>query len=92
MNQRLLFQVAPSIVCVLLLAGCGGEQAEPTSASTQVPVPAASTVPGSYERFDIDEDLFLRKYLFSVKWERAAVDLGTAGFPQHAATRPRSPG
>jgi metallo-beta-lactamase class B len=61
MNQRLLFQVALSIMCVLLLAGCGGEQAEPTSASTQVPVPTASTVPGSYERFDIDEDLFLRK-------------------------------
>jgi metallo-beta-lactamase class B len=61
MNQRLLVQVALSIVCVFLLAGCGGKQAEPISAPTQAPALAAPTVAGSYERFDIDEDLFLRK-------------------------------
>ncbi len=31
-------------------------------------------------------------YLSSVKWERAAADLTTAGLPQHAALRSRSPG
>jgi hypothetical protein len=61
MNQRVLVQVALSIVCVFLLAGCGGKQAEPISAPTQAPALAAPTVAGSYERFDIDEDLFLRK-------------------------------
>jgi len=61
MTQRQLIQVALLTVCVFLLAGCGGKRAEPTFAPTQVPVPATSVVPGSYERFDIEEDLFLRK-------------------------------
>jgi len=35
---------------------------------------------------------FVLRYLFSVRWERAAAGPATAGFLQHAAARPRSPG
>jgi glyoxylase-like metal-dependent hydrolase (beta-lactamase superfamily II) len=53
-HQELLRRITPLIFCVLLLAGCKETQAEPTLAPTAAPA-------ATDERFDLDEDLYLRQ-------------------------------
>ena len=61
-HQEMLRRIA-LLIFVLFLSGCRVAQVESTLLPTAVPatVEFASLPPGAYERFDLDEDLYLRQ-------------------------------